>query len=62
MCICGAHYVDFRTGAQVDRYVRKIVLADEFLTKAVEMVYDRNKIPGKLDSWFATIALGSQIF
>jgi len=40
----------------------KIVLADEFLAKAVEMVYDGKKIPGMLDSWFATIAFGAQIF
>ena len=41
---------------------QKIVLADGFLAKAAEMVYDGDKIPGALDSWIATLAFSGQIF
>ncbi len=35
---------------------QKIVLADSFLAKPAEMVYDGTKIPGVLDAWIATLA------
>jgi alginate O-acetyltransferase complex protein AlgI len=41
---------------------QKIVLADSFLAKAAEMVYDGDKIPGALDAWFGTLAFSGQIF
>ncbi len=41
---------------------QKIVLADSFLSKPAEMVYDGTKIPGVLDSWIATLAFSGQIF
>ena len=41
---------------------QKIVLADSFLAKAAETVYDGDKIPGALDAWFGTLAFSGQIF
>jgi alginate O-acetyltransferase complex protein AlgI len=41
---------------------QKIVLADSFLSKPAEMVYDGSKTPGVLDSWIATLAFSGQIF
>ena len=41
---------------------QKVVLADGFLAKAAEMVYDGKEIPGALDSWIATLAFSGQIF
>src|SRR5689334_17013974 len=41
---------------------QKIVLADSFLARPAEMVYDGAKIPGALDSWIATLAFSGQIF
>jgi alginate O-acetyltransferase complex protein AlgI len=41
---------------------QKIVLADSFLAKAAEMVYDSDKRPGALDAWFGTLAFSGQIF
>src|SRR5215467_3209735 len=40
----------------------KIVLADSFLSRAAERVYDSDKIPGALDAWAATLAFSGQIF
>ena len=41
---------------------QKIVLADGFLAKAVESVYDGGDPSGMLDSWMATLAFSGQIF
>ena len=41
---------------------QKIVLADGFLARAAEMVYDGDKIPGALDAWVGTLAFSGQIF
>ena len=41
---------------------QKIVLADSFLARPAEMVYDSTKTPGALDSWIATLAFSGQIF
>ncbi len=41
---------------------QKIVLADSFLAKAAEMVYDGHGAPGALDAWMATLAFSGQIF
>ncbi|HJT96972.1 MAG TPA: MBOAT family O-acyltransferase, partial [Rhodanobacteraceae bacterium] len=41
---------------------QKIVLADSFLSRPAEMVYDGAKIPGALDAWIATLAFSGQIF
>ena len=41
---------------------QKIVLADGFLAKAAESVYDTDKIPGALDAWIGTLAFSGQIF
>jgi alginate O-acetyltransferase complex protein AlgI len=41
---------------------QKIVLADSFLSKPAEMVYDGAKVPGVLDAWIATLAFSGQIF
>jgi alginate O-acetyltransferase complex protein AlgI len=41
---------------------QKIVLADSFLARPSEMIYDSDKIPGLLDSWIATLAFSGQIF
>ena len=41
---------------------QKVVLADSFLARPAEMVYDGTKIPGVLDSWIATLAFSGQIF
>jgi len=40
----------------------KIVLADSFLSGAVDRVYDGDKIPGALDAWVGTLAFSGQIF
>jgi alginate O-acetyltransferase complex protein AlgI len=40
----------------------KVVLADTFLAKAAERVYDGARLPGALDSWAATLAFSGQIF
>ncbi len=41
---------------------QKIVLADSFLSKPAEMVFDGTKVPGALDSWIGTLAFSGQIF
>ncbi|MES2150844.1 MAG: MBOAT family O-acyltransferase [Pseudomonadota bacterium] len=41
---------------------QKIVLADSFLAKSAELVYDGHAIPGALDAWVATLAFSGQIF
>jgi alginate O-acetyltransferase complex protein AlgI len=41
---------------------QKIVLADSFLARAAEMVYDGDKSPGVLDAWVGTLAFSGQIF
>jgi len=41
---------------------QKIVLADSFLAKAAEMVYDSKNAAGALDAWVATLAFSGQIF
>jgi len=40
----------------------KVVLADSFLAKAAERVYDRGGLPGSVDAWFGTLAFSGQIF
>jgi alginate O-acetyltransferase complex protein AlgI len=40
----------------------KVVLADTFLSGAVERVFDRGKMPGMLDAWAGTLAFSGQIF
>jgi alginate O-acetyltransferase complex protein AlgI len=40
----------------------KIVLADSFLSRVAERVYDGDKIPGALDAWAGTLAFSGQIF
>jgi alginate O-acetyltransferase complex protein AlgI len=40
----------------------KVVLADSFLSKIAERVYDGTRIPGALDAWAATLAFSGQIF
>jgi alginate O-acetyltransferase complex protein AlgI len=40
----------------------KVVLADSFLSKAAERVYDADKAPGALDAWMGTLAFSGQIF
>ena len=40
----------------------KIVLADSFLSRAAERVYDGDRIPGALDAWMGTLAFSGQIF
>ncbi|MBS0583450.1 MAG: MBOAT family protein [Proteobacteria bacterium] len=40
----------------------KIVIADSFLSRVAERVYDGDKIPGMLDAWAATLAFSGQIF
>ncbi len=41
---------------------QKVVLADGFLAKAVEMIYDTAQAPGALDAWVGTLAFSGQIF
>jgi len=41
---------------------QKVVLADSFLSKAAERVYDRGDLPGLVDSWVGTLAFSGQIF
>ena len=41
---------------------QKVVLADGFLAKAAEMVYDGDGLPGAIDSWIGTLAFSGQIF
>ncbi len=41
---------------------QKVVLADTFLAKAAEMVYDGQGAPGALDAWMGTLAFSGQIF
>ncbi len=41
---------------------QKVVLADGFLSPAVEAVFDGKNVPGALDAWVSTIAFGGQIF
>jgi len=40
----------------------KVVLADSFLSRAAEKVYDSDKLPGTLDAWIGTLAFSGQIF
>jgi alginate O-acetyltransferase complex protein AlgI len=40
----------------------KVVLADSFLSRAAEKIYDSDKIPGALDAWIGTLAFSGQIF
>ena len=40
----------------------KIVLADSFLSGAVDQVYDGGKMPGALDAWAGSLAFSGQIF
>ncbi len=40
----------------------KVVLADTFLSRAAEKVYDGDAIPGTLDAWIGTLAFSGQIF
>lgn len=40
----------------------KVVIADGFLARVAERVYDGDKIPGALDAWAATLAFSGQIF
>ncbi|HEX5354537.1 MAG TPA: MBOAT family protein [Rhodanobacteraceae bacterium] len=40
----------------------KVVLADGFLARVAEKVYDTDKIPGALDAWMGTLAFSGQIF
>jgi alginate O-acetyltransferase complex protein AlgI len=40
----------------------KVVLADSFLARVTESVYDSDKVPGALDAWAATLAFSGQIF
>ena len=40
----------------------KIVLADSFLSKTAELVYDSHDSPGMLDAWMGTLAFSGQIF
>ena len=41
---------------------QKVVLADTFLSNAVERVYDAGRVPGALDAWAGTLAFSGQIF
>lgn len=41
---------------------QKVVLADGFLAKAAEMIYDAEQAPGALDAWVGTLAFSGQIF
>ena len=41
---------------------QKVVLADAFLARPAEMVYDGTGVPGALDAWIATLAFSGQIF
>ncbi|MEO7432903.1 MAG: MBOAT family O-acyltransferase [Dokdonella sp.] len=41
---------------------QKVVLADTFLARPAEMVYDSDKLAGALDAWVATLAFSGQIF
>jgi alginate O-acetyltransferase complex protein AlgI len=41
---------------------QKVVLADSFLSRPAEMVYDGAKAPGMLDAWIGTLAFSGQIF
>ncbi len=41
---------------------QKVVLADSFLAKAVEPVYNGSQAPGALDAWIGTLAFSGQIF
>ncbi|MEO8999307.1 MAG: MBOAT family O-acyltransferase [Rhodanobacter sp.] len=41
---------------------QKVVLADGFLAKAAEMIYDTAQAPGTLDAWVGTLAFSGQIF
>jgi alginate O-acetyltransferase complex protein AlgI len=40
----------------------KVVIADSFLSHAVERVYETGKPPGLLDAWMGTLAFSGQIF
>jgi alginate O-acetyltransferase complex protein AlgI len=40
----------------------KVVLADGFLSGAVERVYDGSTSPGALDAWIGTLAFSGQVF
>ena len=41
---------------------QKIVLADSFLSRPAESIYDSDKLPGVLDAWIGTLAFSGQIF
>lgn len=40
----------------------KVVLADSFFARAAEIVFDRDGVPGFVDSWVGTLAFSGQIF
>jgi alginate O-acetyltransferase complex protein AlgI len=54
--------VCFGLGLMVLGLFQKVVLADTFLSGAVERVYDRGLAPGTLDAWMGTLAFSGQIF
>ena len=41
---------------------QKVVLADGFLAKAAEKIFDSGAAPGALDAWIGTLAFSGQIF
>lgn len=41
---------------------QKVVLADSFLGKPAELVFDGHDAPGALDAWMGTLAFSGQIF
>jgi alginate O-acetyltransferase complex protein AlgI len=41
---------------------QKVVLADTFLSKAAEAVFDADQVTGALDAWIGTLAFSGQIF
>lgn len=41
---------------------QKVVLADSFLGKTAESVFDGKTAPGAIDAWFGTLAFSGQIF
>lgn len=57
-----AHQLCFGLGLMTLGLFNKVVLADTFLSGAVERIFDRGHLPGLMDAWAGALAFSAQIF
>jgi len=58
----GSRQLQFGLALMTLGLFQKVVLADTFLARPAEIVYDSDRIAGALDAWIATLAFSGQIF